>query len=290
MQPSSLRDGLTSARSSASSNVSCPSRARRITISVTASFGSFPPATPSVFRALRFGLLVLLGLRFGIMAGIVTQTAQRATTRSLQPYWDPGSILLQKGDVNWRRNFDNLPGGRQATRCGIDLENDYIVRELVLRQQVLAARIDGKMPRLLAARGNPPGRDESSVSRIDGKNRNAVVSPVGDVEKLSVRVHGGFGDVVPAGKSGRQRRRHSRFLERPFFRVVCERRGRRAQFAHGKNKFPIRIKRGVPRSRPGFQSGKRGFIRRERAARGIELVDQHFIQAKVRHQNKAVVR
>src|ERR1700674_4098934 len=146
------------------------------------------------------------------------------------------------------------------------------------------------MPRLLATRGNPPGRRESSVSRIDGKNRDAVVSPVRDVEKLSVWVHGGFGHVVPSGESRRQRRRRSSFLERPFFHVVCERRGRRAQFAHGKNKFPVRIKDGVPRSRPSFQSGERGFIRRERAARGIELVDQHFIQAKVCHQNKTVVR
>src|SRR6266481_9839650 len=105
---------------------------------------------------------------------------------------EPGSILLQKGDVNWRRNLDNLPARRQAAGCGINLENDHVVRELVLRQQVFAARVDGKMPRLLATGGNPPGRRESSVSRMDGKNRNAVVSPVRDVEKLSVWVHRGF--------------------------------------------------------------------------------------------------
>src|SRR6267378_4014699 len=88
------------------------------------------------------------------------------------------SILLQESDVNGGRDFDNLPGRRQAGRPGINLENDNVVRELVLRQQVFSARIDRKVPRLLAARGNPPGRRESSVSRIDGKNRNAVVSPV----------------------------------------------------------------------------------------------------------------
>src|SRR6266550_8968989 len=91
---------------------------------------------------------------------------------------EPDSILQQKSDVNRRRNFDNLPGRRQAARRGVDLQNHNVVRELVLRQQVLAAWIDGKMPRLLATRGNPPGRRESSVSRIDGKNRHAVVSSV----------------------------------------------------------------------------------------------------------------
>src|SRR3981189_1246494 len=81
------------------------------------------------------------------------------------------SILLQKSDVNGGRDFDNLPRSRQPARPGINLENDNVVRELVLRQQVFAARIDRKVPRLLATRGNPPGRRESSVSRIDGKNR-----------------------------------------------------------------------------------------------------------------------
>src|SRR5712664_4159470 len=189
---------------------------------------------------------------------------------SLPPCWEPGSILWQKSDANGRRHFHDLPDRGQSTCRRINLENDNVVRELVLRQHVFAARVDGKMPRLFATRGNPPGRRESSVSRIDGKNRNAVVSPVGDVEKLSVWVHGGFGHVVPAGESRWQRRRRSNFLERPLFRVVCKRRRRRAQFAHRKNKSPIRINHGVPRSRSSFQSGERGFIRRERAARGIE--------------------
>src|SRR5260370_28644680 len=79
-------------------------------------------------------------------------------TGPLQPDWEPGSILLQKSDVNRRRDFDNLPRSRQAARPGINLENDNVVRELVLRQQVFAARIDGKVPRLLATRRNPPGR------------------------------------------------------------------------------------------------------------------------------------
>src|SRR5260370_2950843 len=108
-QPSSLRDGLTSARSSASSNVSCPSRARRRTISVTASFGSFPPAAPRAVRALRFGLLVLLGLRFGIMAGSVTQTPQPAPTPSLPPYLGPGPLIPAQAEVNSLRHLPNTP-------------------------------------------------------------------------------------------------------------------------------------------------------------------------------------
>jgi hypothetical protein len=54
MQPSSLRVGPTSARNSASSNGSCPSRDFSNTTSVTASFGNFPSFD---FREARFRAL-----------------------------------------------------------------------------------------------------------------------------------------------------------------------------------------------------------------------------------------
>jgi hypothetical protein len=45
-----------------------------MTINVTASFGSLPPAPPRAFRVLRLVLLApaFLALGFAIMAGIVT--------------------------------------------------------------------------------------------------------------------------------------------------------------------------------------------------------------------------
>src|SRR6266849_9255959 len=82
MQPSSLRDGPTSARSSASSSVSWPSRARRMTMSVTAFFGSFSFRPARDLRGTLFLLerldAALFALRFAIMAGIVLQLAKTA--------------------------------------------------------------------------------------------------------------------------------------------------------------------------------------------------------------------
>src|SRR2546430_12680700 len=75
-------------------------------------------------------------------------------SRSLPPDSEPNSILRQEGNVNGRGNFDNLPGGRQPARGGINPENDHIIRQLILRQQVIAARIDGKVTRLLPASRN----------------------------------------------------------------------------------------------------------------------------------------
>src|SRR2546430_175406 len=61
-------------------------------------------------------------------------------SRSLQMDSEPNSILRQEGNINGRGNLDNLPRWRQPARGRINLENDNVVRELVLRQQVLAAR------------------------------------------------------------------------------------------------------------------------------------------------------
>src|SRR5690349_517104 len=89
MQPSSRRVGPTSARSSASSRVSWPGLGRRITTSVTAFLGSFPEA---VARDLCFGAR-LLGLRFGIVGGIVLQVEKSESATPLKPFVSSGSLL-----------------------------------------------------------------------------------------------------------------------------------------------------------------------------------------------------
>jgi hypothetical protein len=85
MHPCSRRVGPTSARNSASSNGSCPSRDFSKTMSVTASFDSLP-----FFEDRRFGVLTLpalrlpadfLAVRLAIMAGIVPYPRQNASLR-----------------------------------------------------------------------------------------------------------------------------------------------------------------------------------------------------------------
>src|SRR5215467_5802430 len=78
MQPSSLRVGAISARSSASSKNSWPSRGRRMTARVTASFGSLPlpadlaPRLEGLRDAARFFFFLAM------MAGIVLQLGRMA--------------------------------------------------------------------------------------------------------------------------------------------------------------------------------------------------------------------
>src|SRR5579884_1317814 len=97
MHPSSLLVGATSARSSASSSNSCPSRARNTTIRVTADFGSFP-APPFAFRELRRPLALPLpdrfALRVAIVAGIVAHYCLSATRqpRRLGCHAPPGLL------------------------------------------------------------------------------------------------------------------------------------------------------------------------------------------------------
>jgi len=90
---SSLRDGADQRAQFRFQQRLLPLAPRRETISVTAFFGSFPPAAPRVFRALRLGFLApaFLALRFfAMLAGIVTQTAQGASVSTPPPaafYW-----------------------------------------------------------------------------------------------------------------------------------------------------------------------------------------------------------
>src|SRR5260221_10589219 len=73
MQPSSLRVGAISARSSASSKNACPSRDLRMTASVTASLGSFPLPRDLLWRLPVFFLLERFAFFLAMMAGIVLQ-------------------------------------------------------------------------------------------------------------------------------------------------------------------------------------------------------------------------
>jgi hypothetical protein len=76
-QPSSLREGAMSARSSASRRMCWPSLARRVTTRVTAFFGSLVTVAPRERRrADRFG--ALRGFRLGMSAAIVLQTVLMA--------------------------------------------------------------------------------------------------------------------------------------------------------------------------------------------------------------------
>src|SRR5712664_1032126 len=135
-------------------------------------------------------------------------------------YGPGGSILRQESDVNWRRNFDNPSGRRQAARRGINLEHDNVVRELILRQQVFAARIDGKVPRLLPASRHVGDGSQRSLRRMDRKNRDAVVSAIRGVKEFSVGMHGDLRRIVPPGKTLRQCRNLLNWIKESFFGVA----------------------------------------------------------------------
>src|SRR5258708_18111655 len=98
-----------------------------------------------------------------------------------------------------------MAGRRKATRPGINLKNENFVRELVLRQKVFAARVDGKMPRFLPAGQSVRDERQRPLCSIDRKNRNALVPAVGGVKEFSVAMHGDFRRIIPSRESLRQR-------------------------------------------------------------------------------------
>ena len=67
------------------------------------------------------------------------------------------SQTLLGGDKSYahgRRHVDGLAGRRQAAACGIDVEDDDVVRFLVFGEKVGARGIDGEMARGFAAGQN----------------------------------------------------------------------------------------------------------------------------------------
>jgi len=222
----------------ASSKVSCPSRARRITMSVTASFGSFPPAAPRDFRAPRFGLSRSRSSRLTLRHNGRDCNLNRATRKPFRRRWNAchahccGKNVMSTGDGT-------------STTCPVGVRPPVarsILKTTMLFESWFSASRYLPLGRSQSAAAlcrpwESANRSKRSLRRINGKNRQAFRYLCGDVEKFSVRVYGGFGHVVPAGESRWQRRHRPNFLERPFFRVVSERRRRRGQFAHTKTIF-----------------------------------------------------
>src|SRR5439155_13656073 len=95
-----------------------------------------------------------------------------------KPDREPNSILRQEGNINGRGNFDNLPRRRQPPSCGIDLENDNVVRQLVLRQHVFAARVDGKIPWCLSSGMTDSKMRHLAVGSIKREFSDAVVAAI----------------------------------------------------------------------------------------------------------------
>src|SRR5689334_7653056 len=104
MQPSSFLVGPTKARNSASSRISWPSRARRMTINVTASFGSFPP-DDAFLRDFARADFRGFALRFGIVAGIVAQNAH-----------DASHMKASRDSAQARAPFHRLANGRSSSQ------------------------------------------------------------------------------------------------------------------------------------------------------------------------------
>ena len=91
-----------------------------------------------------------------------------------------------------------FPGGIRG--MALNLENDNVVRQLVLRQQVFAARVDGKVPWLLSARRNVDHWGQRAHRFVYGKYRDTVVTSVRRIDKFPIGMHSDFSSIVSPGK------------------------------------------------------------------------------------------
>ena len=99
-----------------------------------------------------------------------------------------------------------LAGRCQIAGCGVDMENDDVVRILIFRKQICAGGIDGEMAGRFAASQNLAERCERSLFFVDGEDRDAVMTAIRSVKKFSRRMHGNFGGLLGAGEIPGERR------------------------------------------------------------------------------------
>src|SRR5262249_4863547 len=79
-----------------------------------------------------------------------------------------------------------LPCGRQAAGCEVDLISLYGTVSIVIDEQVCAAGRDCHAARQRAGSNGGSAFSETAVIRIHGKNTNGV-RPAGDIQKKSAR-------------------------------------------------------------------------------------------------------
>ena len=134
--------------------------------------------------------------------------------------------------------------------------------------------------------------DERHFSiRGDGEDGDAVVAAVRDVHEFSVRVAEDFRGAVLVRVRGVGRQGADRLDggERAFRGVVREGGDVAGHLVAHVGEAAFRVKGEVPRAAAGRHFSARRIVRRERALRGVEAVDEDVVRAEVACVREAAV-
>ena len=101
-------------------------------------------------------------------------------------------------------------------RLFVDSIGDDVVRILIGGEQEPSGGIEGEVPRKLAAGGLVVHDRERTRVRVDFKNHDAVVPPVGAVDKAPIGRHVDVRTIAGIGKTLRQRGNHLDRLQDPL--------------------------------------------------------------------------
>ena len=154
-----------------------------------------------------------------------------------------------------------------------------------------AGRIEADVAGDLAFDGDVLNDRELSCGGIAGEDGDGVMRAVADVNETTVRMRDRLGgaESLFAAIGFRQRGNGFDFGERTFFGVVGEDGFGHGHFVVHEDVFAARVKREVTRATTSGHFGKGGIIRDHLACGGVDLVDEHLVQAEIACEGEAVV-
>ena len=178
----------------------------------------------------------------------------------------------------------------QFARGRVNGETDHAVGVLIGHQKKFAGRVDHKIARGHNATLGNLNPFVFAGGRINGENGDTVMAPVGGINKFAGGVDTNLGGRFPGlGAIGLGSDRGN-FREGPFFGIKSKGIQCHVHFIEQVAIFAIGMKSKM--ARPGTGSGivSGWVIGGDLAFLGIQFVHKKFIQAKVRDNDKPIVR
>ena len=192
--------------------------------------------------------------------------------------------------ANGLRNQDRLSRCLEASGHRIDAKDRKVVALLICYDEVRARRIKCEASRKLATAQRLTLQLKASRVRIDAKDGDTVVSPVGTEQEFPIRMHLNVGGIALSLKIGRQSGSGVERLQSPRFLIERERGDCVVKFIDGIGEQAVRMEREVPRSRAQPHPCERRIVQRHLCPRGVEAVHEQPVEAQVGRNGEAIPR
>ena len=171
----------------------------------------------------------------------------------------------------------------------INPKRNDCVRSLHQSNQKLSSRIESETARTTAARLKCIDECSGSIDRINFQRGDGIVSAIRDEEHTAGRMNCNLCGRNTLRVSFGDRPRHTTFLERAEIFIETQHGASRAAFVRHVREPPVRMKDQLPRIRWMFQAQKRRLMRSDGRVSYIKPVNEHFVQSRIRRDQKAVV-